>query len=196
MDPVEPVETDELLWRRATAGDAAGMGLLFQRHANTVYNHCFRQIGNWSTAEDLTSVAFLEAWRQRRRLRLSPTGSVLPWLLGIANNVVRNHTRSLRRYERALARLPPQESEADLADAASRRMDAELEMATILPAYRRLRREEQEVLALCAWTGLSYEDASIALAIPVGTVRSRLNRARQHLRDLLGRPTTLEKEMR
>ncbi|MFC6092438.1 RNA polymerase sigma factor [Saccharothrix sp. BKS2] len=196
MDPVEPVENDEALWRRAAAGDAAGMGALFRRHANAVYNHCFRRTGNWSTAEDLTSVVFLEAWRQRSRLRPSATGSVLPWLLGIATNVVRNHVRALGRYERALARLPPLADEADPADVAALRVDAEVEMASILPAYHRLRREEQDVLALCAWSGLSYEDASIALAVPVGTVRSRLNRARRHLRELLDRPATLEKELR
>jgi RNA polymerase sigma factor (sigma-70 family) len=196
MEPVEPAQTDESLWLRTAAGDPTGMGALFERHADTVYNHCFRRIGNWSTAEDLTSVVFLEAWRQRRRLRLSAAGSVLPWLLGIANNVMRNHTRALRRYERALARLPAAATEVDPADAAALRVDAELEMATILPAYRRLRQEEQDVLALCAWTGLSYEDASLALGVPVGTIRSRLSRARRHLRELLDRPTTLEREMR
>lgn len=177
--------SDAELWHRAVSGDAESMGLLFDRHADAVYNHCFRRIGSWSTAEDLTSVVFLEAWRTRRQVQLSERGSVLPWLLGVANNIVRNHLRSLRRYERLLARLPPAGVEGDIADEANARLDAEREMRRILAVVNRLTHAEREVLALCVWSSLTYADAAVALGVPVGTVRSRLSRAKEHARDLL-----------
>jgi RNA polymerase sigma-70 factor, ECF subfamily len=177
--------TDAELWHRAVSGDAESMGVLFDRHADAVYNHCFRRVGGWSTAEDLTSVVFLEAWRTRRRVQVSEDGSVLPWLLGVANNMVRNHLRSLRRYDRLLARLPPAGVQSDLADETSVRLDAERDMRRILAVVNRLTHAEKEVLALCAWSGLTYADAAVVLGVPIGTVRSRLSRAKRHVRDLL-----------
>ena len=186
MDGVEVrCTSDAQLWRNAVDGDAGSMGVLFERHADTVYNHCFRRTGLWSAAEDLTSMVFLEAWRQRRGLRLSEDGSIVPWLLGLANNMVRNHRRALRRYGRLLGKLPPADAEPDLAEDASTRLDAEAEMQRILAAARQLSEVDQDVLALCVWSGLSYAEASVALGVPVGTVRSRLSRARAHLRELL-----------
>ena len=57
--------SDALLWERSRGGDATAFGLLFERHAKTIYNYCFRRVGNWAVAEDLLSVVFLEAWRRR-----------------------------------------------------------------------------------------------------------------------------------
>ena len=74
-------------------------GLLFERHARAIYN-CFRRTADWAVAEDLTSIVFLEAWRRRER-ELLPE-KVLPWLYGIATNVIRNRRRSLRRHAAAL----------------------------------------------------------------------------------------------
>jgi Sigma-70 region 2 len=95
------VEHDDLLWWSARNGDAEAFATLFERHAKAIYNYCFRRIGDWSAAEDLLSVVFLEAWR--RRDKELPPGKVLPWLYGIATNVVRNRRRSERRYRMALA---------------------------------------------------------------------------------------------
>jgi DNA-directed RNA polymerase specialized sigma24 family protein len=83
----------------------APCGVLFDRHARAVYNHCFRRTADWSMAEDLTSVVFLEAWRRRDNVRIQ-RDTALPWFLGIANNLLRNAHRSLRRHRAALARLP------------------------------------------------------------------------------------------
>jgi DNA-directed RNA polymerase specialized sigma24 family protein len=70
--------SDEQLWSRAVEGhDSEAFGHLFERHADAVYNHCFRLSGSWSTAEDLTSVVFLQAWRRRDDVRFSGA-SVLP----------------------------------------------------------------------------------------------------------------------
>jgi len=168
--------TDRDLWQRAGQGDAEAYGVLFDRHARTVYNYCFRRTADWALAEDLTSVVFLEAWR--RRAEVTPeSDSILPWLLGVAANLLRNTRRGLRRYREALARIPHPIADLDPADDIASRLDDEERMRQTLANIERLSVDEQEVLSLCVWTGLSYEDAAVALGVPVGTVRSRLHRA-------------------
>jgi RNA polymerase sigma-70 factor (ECF subfamily) len=174
---------DAELWRLAARGDASAFGVLFERHSRAVYNFCFRRTGDWSVAEDLTSVVFLEAWRRRGEVRLKD-GRALPWLLGVAVNVLRNRRRSERRHRAALERLPIPPS-VDFADDADGRLDDERRMRATLRTIAKLPRREQEVLALCVWAGLSYEDAALALSLPVGTVRSRLSRARVRVRELM-----------
>jgi RNA polymerase sigma factor (sigma-70 family) len=176
--------SDQDLWSHA-ANEGAGeaFGELFERHADRVYAHCFSRTGSWSMAEDLTSVVFLEAWRRRIEVRFSGD-SALPWLLGVANNATRNAQRSLRRHNLLLAKLPPPGEEADIAADAAVRVDHERLAQHLLCAMGGLRQAEQEVLALCDWAGLSYAEAAVAIGVPEGTVRSRLFRARQHLRDL------------
>ena len=173
---------DSVLWSRARAGDTDAFGVLFERHARTIYNYCFRRVGSWAVAEDLLSIVFLEAWR--RVDKQLPNGKELPWLFGIATNVVRNRRRSERRYAAALRRVSPPSSEPSFADDTDERIDDEELIGRALALLARLPRREQEVFALCAWSGLSYEDAAIALEIPVGTVRSRLSRARARLQEL------------
>ena len=177
---------DQELWSQA-ANEHAGpaFGELFERHADRVYAHCFSRTGSWSMAEDLTSVVFLEAWRRRRDVRFSGE-SVLPWLLAVANNATRNAERTLRRHQRLLAKLPPPGAEPDVAADADARVDQERLARHLLCAMEGLREAEKEVLALCDWAGLSYAEAAAALGVPEGTVRSRLFRARQHLRNLAG----------
>jgi RNA polymerase sigma factor (sigma-70 family) len=173
---------DSVLWSRARTGDSEAFGMLFERHARTIYNFCFRRVGSWATAEDLVSVVFLEAWR--RLDKPLPRGKELPWLFGIATNVVRNRRRAERRHAAALERVPEPDPETSFEDRSDERIDDEELMARALELLGRLPRREQEVFALCAWSELSYEDAAIALRIPVGTVRSRLSRARARLQEL------------
>ena len=173
---------DSVLWSRARSGDSEAFGMLFERHGRTIYNYCFRRVGSWAVAEDLVSIVFLEAWR--RVDKQLPSGKELPWLFGIATNVVRNRRRSERRYAAALRRVSQPSSEPTFADDSDERIDDEELMGRALALLGRLPRREQEVFALCAWSGLSYEDAAVALQIPVGTVRSRLSRARARLLEL------------
>ena len=178
-----PVDLDDsVLWSRARSGDSEAFGMLFERHGRTIYNYCFRRVGSWAVAEDLVSIVFLEAWR--RVDKQLPSGKELPWLFGIATNVVRNRLWTERRYAAALKRVPQPSSEPSFADDSDERIDDEELMGRVLALLGRLPRREQEVFALCAWSGLSYEDAAIALRIPVGTVRSRLSRARARLQEL------------
>jgi RNA polymerase sigma factor (sigma-70 family) len=173
---------DSALWWRAGAGDADAFARLFERHAKAIYNYCFRRTGDWSAAEDLLSIVFLEAWR--RRDKYLPPGKVLPWLYGIATNVVRNRRRSERRYRAALSRVPAAQPEPDAAEEIVERIADERRVAQALQLLSTLPRHQQDVFVLCAWSGLSYEDTSFALGVPVGTVRSRLSRARRSLGEL------------
>jgi RNA polymerase sigma-70 factor (ECF subfamily) len=173
---------DSVLWSRARSGDSEAFGMLFERHGRTIYNYCFRRVGSWAVAEDLVSIVFLEAWR--RVDKPLPSGKELPWLFGIATNVVRNRRRSERRYAAALRRVSQPSSEPSFADDSNERIDDEKLTGRALALLARLPRREQEVFALCAWSGLSYEDAAVALHIPVGTVRSRVSRARARLQEL------------
>ena len=106
--------SDASLWARSRAGDTEAFALLFERHATAIYNYCFRRLGDWTTAEDMLSVVFLEAWR--RREKELPEDKVLPWLYGIATNVIRNQRRSERRFAAALRRMPSPPPEATFTD--------------------------------------------------------------------------------
>jgi len=178
--------TDQALWDRARQGDTAAFGELFERHATKICNYCFRRTADWSLAEDLTSTTFLIAWRSVGRGPLRAE-SALPLLYGIATNALRNRRRSARRGRDALTRLPlPQVAEPDFAADAVQRADDEAAMRDLLDLFSRLPRREQDVLALCEWSRLSYEEAATALGVPIGTVRSRLARGRHRLRELAG----------
>ena len=174
--------TDAALWQRAAAGEADAFGTIFERHSTAVYNYCFRRTGDWAQAEELTAIVFLEAWRRRTKVELE-RDEALPWLLGVATNVIRNLRRSQRRHRAALERLP-RERVADFAPDADERLDDERQMRAALRALRKLPRADQDVLALCVWEELTYEQAAAALGVPLGTVRSRLSRARARLREL------------
>jgi RNA polymerase sigma-70 factor, ECF subfamily len=155
-------------------------GELFARHAQSVYTYCARRTGDLDRAEDLTSVVFLEAFRRRRKLKLSNT-SALPWLLGVANNVVRNSDRSIRRYRSALGRIPDQAISVSAEDEAIERLGAQEALSRALDAISVLTRAEQDVVLLVLWSELSYADAATALGVPIGTIRSRLASARAKL---------------
>jgi RNA polymerase sigma factor (sigma-70 family) len=173
---------DSVLWSRSRAGNTTAFGLLFERHGKAIYNYCFRRVGDWAVAEDLLSIVFLEAWRRRDK-ELGPD-KVLPWLYGIATNVVRNRRRSERRFAAALRRVPQPDSEPSFGELTDARIDDARQMERVLALVERLPKQEQDVFALCAWSGLTYEDAALALGVPIGTVRSRLSRARARLREL------------
>ncbi|NEY33207.1 sigma-70 family RNA polymerase sigma factor [Streptomyces sp. PRKS01-65] len=166
--------------KRIRAGDHDAFGELFDAYARSVYNHAFRLTGEWAAAEDVVSLTFLDAWRLRERLD-AEGGSVRPWLLGIATNVTRNTRRAARRHAAAVARLPRDTTVRDHADEVAGRVDDAAQLTAVRTALARLRRAEREVLALCVWSGLDYRAAAEALGVPVGTVRSRLSRAREKL---------------
>jgi RNA polymerase sigma factor (sigma-70 family) len=171
---------DSVLVEELRHGSSAALASLFDCYADRIYNYCFRRTADWDIAEDATSTVFLEAWRTRDRVQVHHD-SALPWLYGIATNVCRNLTRKQRRHLLAVSRLPRQQDAPDHAEDVVSRLDDERRMARLLSEIQALPKRDQDVLALVVWAGLSYEEAAAALDVPVGTVRSRLARARQRL---------------
>jgi RNA polymerase sigma-70 factor, ECF subfamily len=180
---------DAELWRAAAMGDPEAFAELYGRHVQAVFAFCARRTGDLSLAEDLTSVVFLEAWRRRRSVQLNGR-SALPWLLGTAHNVVRNQRRSLRRHRAALLRLSSNGVSPSGEDEVIARLDAQRALTAALEALKRLPEEQQDAVNLVLWSGLSYEEAALALGVPVGTVRSRIARARATLSASLATSTT------
>lgn len=181
--PAVPVGgiSDRELWARAVDGDREAFGRMFDRHGKTVYNHLFRRTADWSEAEDLTSTVFLHAWRRRSETVLD-RDSALPWLLGIADGLLSNTRRRLRRAEALLRRLVSHdEPVGDHADRVAGLVDDERRMSEIHRALARLPRHERDVVELCVWSGLDQQAAAAALGVAVGTVKSRLHRARRRL---------------
>jgi RNA polymerase sigma factor (sigma-70 family) len=174
---------DADLWD-LSASDREAFGEIFRRHARAVFAICYWRTGDAATAEDVTSVVFLEAWR-RRDLVVLEQRSALPWLLGVANHTSRNATRSIRRYTHALKRLDGHR-ELPTNDEVVDRIDAETSLKLVNDIARDLSEQEREIVLLVFWSGLSYEETSVALGIPVGTVRSRVSRTRRKLQLRLG----------
>jgi RNA polymerase sigma factor (sigma-70 family) len=160
--------TDAELIRRSI-GEPHAFGLVFDRHVTSVYAFVQRRVGR-DLAEEVTAEAFARAFESRGRYEAAQEHA-LPWLLGIASNVMRRHWRSERRRLAAYARAVQHERPAAEPD-----VDGD-----VMRAVARLPRRQREVLLLAAWADLSYAEIAHALDLPIGTVRSRLARARSRL---------------
>jgi RNA polymerase sigma factor (sigma-70 family) len=179
-------DDERALWRRAAAGDAPAFGELFELHAQAVHRFLLRRTADRTAAEDLTSVVFLTAWKRRGAAVLTESGSGLPWLLGVAANVARHGWRAQLRHRNALTRLRGELRPAINADPAAQADERDRLRAT-LRDLAGLPRADRAAVELCVLAGLSYDEAAVALGVPVNTVRSRLARARRSLRS--GQPT-------
>jgi RNA polymerase sigma factor (sigma-70 family) len=183
---------DAALWQAAAAGEHDAFAVLFDRHAKAVYNFLLRRTADWSLAEDLTAAVFLQAWRRRNQV-VFDGDSALPWLLGVARLVLRNATRSRTRYQAALGRvgahaLAARPDPTDPADVVVSRLESERQLAELRAAIGGLPARHREVIELCVYAGLDQQAAAIALGVSVGTVKSRLHRARHRLAIDLGAP--------
>jgi RNA polymerase sigma-70 factor (ECF subfamily) len=168
MTALRLTDTDAGVLARAGSAEAA-FDAIFARHFAAVHAFVARRIGA-DHAEDVTAETFARAYAARRRYDPAYP-SALPWLLGIATNVLRRHWRTERRRLESYARAVAHEIPGAPPDASR---------DTIL-ALARLPRRQREVVLLHAWADLTYEEISRALDVPVGTVRSRLARARARL---------------
>ena len=173
----------ELLARAAREPEL--FGVLFDRHFATIHRYLERRIGP-EAADELAGDVFRIAFEQRKLFRPLHE-SALPWLYGLATNLMLKRWRGERRHLRALARLEARAEHGRMAlEGAEERLDARSSRAALLDALASLSRGDRDIVVLVVWEELSYEEAAAALCIPVGTVRSRLNRARRILRELLG----------
>lgn len=173
-------DKDNEMRRAVRAGDREVFAQLYERFARAVYNHGLRLTGDWSTAEEVLSETFLTAWQARGRVE-EDGGTLLPWLLGIATHKADNTGRGLRRRQGFLARQSRPDVQEDFAAETAGRIDDARRLRAVHASLSRLRRQEREVLALCVWGGLDYRQTAEALGVAVGTVRSRLSRARKRL---------------
>ncbi|MFF4371347.1 RNA polymerase sigma factor [Streptomyces sp. NPDC001594] len=155
---------------------------IYDAHAHAVYAHAIRMTADHAGADDIVSLTFLEAWRLRDSF--DQVASHRAWLFGIATNVIRNSRRAARRHRDAIARLPPPSTVPDVADAVVSRISDAAQAAAALAVLNRLRHADREVLLLYVWSGLSHAEVAQACGTSVGTVRSRLSRARARLQKL------------
>jgi RNA polymerase sigma-70 factor (ECF subfamily) len=167
------VDEDAALWARVRTGDESALGTLFDRHEARLFRHACRLLTNREDAKDAVTIAFFELWRKRETVRLVD-GSPLPWLLNTASNSARNLERASRRYRVLLARAP---STGDTPGPIAH------DESGVLAALRRLPAREQSVLVLTVLEGYPDRAAAETLGIPIGTVKSRLARAKARLRD-------------
>jgi RNA polymerase sigma factor (sigma-70 family) len=128
------------------------------------------------------SETFLVAFRRRADFDTA-VESAAPWLLGIASRLISRHRAVEAKQWRSFAASISQQEHSSLGgleDALSR-VDAEREVATLKARIAALAPKDRETLLLYAWQGMSYDEVAAALGVPVGTVRSRLNRVRRRL---------------
>jgi RNA polymerase sigma-70 factor (ECF subfamily) len=158
--------------------------VVFDRHAPHIHRYFARRLGG-QVADDLMGETFLIAFGGRARY--DPAfPSARPWLYGIATNLVGQRRREEAREYRLRAALGPPAGQDSHADRVVERVTAQAMNQRLAEALAGLARRDRDVLLLIAWEGLAYEEVAAALGIPVGTVRSRLNRARRKVRTELG----------
>ena len=162
--------------------DPTQFGEIFDRYYATIHAYLTRRLGR-SSADDLTGEVFRVALGAVARYDPTRSG-VRPWLYGIAHNVLRRHLRDGERAERAWARLPTPVS-IDAAEQLDDDLDARLRTAVLQQALDRLLPADREALILFAVEQLSYSEVAAVMDTPIGTVRSRISRARSQVRDHL-----------
>ncbi len=160
--------------------------VVFSRHFPAIHRYLHRRIGA-DLADELAAQTFVTAFARRASFdgRNAEAG---PWLYGIAGNLLRNHRRTERRQLQAYARTGIDPVAPDDFGRVEERLDAAVDARRVAAALASIRDEERDALLLVAWTSCTYEAAAEALGIPVGTVRSRISRARARLRELLAVP--------
>jgi RNA polymerase sigma-70 factor (ECF subfamily) len=171
---------------RRSPGEPAMFGVVYERHMPAVRGYLRRRTGE-GPADDLTAEVFVRAFRHRSAYE-ARLDTALPWLLGIASNVIGDHRRLERRRLATLERLA---AEADRRSGQDASRDLSPELAR---ALRRLPAADRDALLLVCWGELSYQETAVALDVPIGTVRSRIARARSRLRGA-GLPRSLPVEV-
>ncbi|MBO0979794.1 RNA polymerase sigma factor [Microbacterium sp. SD291] len=174
------MSTDSEIIQRSLQQPAA-FAELFDRHARAVNAFATYRIGHHA-AEDVLSETFLVAFRRRADFDLD-VESAAPWLFGIASRLIRRHRAVEAKHWRSFAAAIGGEEHSSLGgfDEALSRVDAEREVAALKVRIAALAPRDRETLLLYAWHGMSYDEIAASLGVPVGTVRSRLNRVRRRL---------------
>ena len=174
--------------------DPERFAVLYDRYAGQLYRYAGRRLGH-ADAEDMVAATFLAAFRARGRFDATRPDA-RPWLFGILTKELAKQHRKERARLRAIARACTDASEAGHAEAVAADVTACAARQQLAQALAVLAPADRSVLLLIAWCDLTYDEVAQALAIPIGTVRSRLNRARRKVREALGgNDPTKEMEM-
>jgi RNA polymerase sigma-70 factor (ECF subfamily) len=190
-------EPDEAATVRPDTGDARDallierslrepevFALLYDRHAGHIRRYVTRRLGA-DVADDVVADTFVDAFRQRSRYQLD-RDDARPWLYGIAANLIGKHRRSETRMLQAFTRTGADPVAQTYTDRVEDRVSAAALRQPLAKALADLSPKHRDVLLLIAWADLSYEETAQALGVSVGTVRSRLHRARTKVRQALG----------
>ncbi len=174
--------------------DGELFAVLYDRYAAQLYRFAYRRVGP-EAAEDVVADAFLAAFQARQRYDVARPDA-RPWLFGILTKEIARRWRGEEARYRLLARVTDQSTVDGHADRVAAGVSAQAARASLAAALARLSPGDRDVLLLVAWGELTYDEVAQALSIPIGTVRSRLNRARHKTREALGGvdPTELIEE--
>ena len=173
--------SDHALWSAAVeSADAEAFAALYERHVDRVAVFVARRLGP-GEVDDLIAEVFLQAWRQRDRIVVDPETGLLPWLIGVARNLVLVSHRRTGRDSRLVTRVVPAGDVPDPADEVADRDEALARGWLARQALDSLGAEDQAALELCLIGELTPSQAAIVLGMRASTVRSRLTRARRRL---------------
>ncbi len=150
----------------------------YERHFNGVYRFCLSRAGNPAVAQEITQKVFAEAWKRWDDIA-SPSLPIAPWLFSVARHMLSGQQRDRRRKEELVRTLG--EVQPHYADDPCEELARTHTARALVGSLRSLSPAQRQVVGLCLIDECSYEAAAAALRIPVGTVRSRLSRARMNL---------------
>ena len=162
---------------RASRQDPAAFGVVFDRHWPRIHRYCVVRAG--PPGEDVAAETFRVAFD--RRSDYDGRADAAPWLYGIATNLLRTWFRSAARRERALRRSASP-TEGEHPEDVLQRAEAQRLGPELATALGRLTAEERDALLLHACAELTYDQIARATGVPIGTVRSRIHRARTRVR--------------
>ncbi|MEU4408887.1 RNA polymerase sigma factor [Streptosporangium sp. NPDC023963] len=182
-DALDSAEHDDAELIRLSWDDPEQFAALFDRYAHQIHRYVARRLGT-QPADDIVAETFLAAFRRRDTYDTAQR-LARPWLYGIATTLVARHRRDEERFLRALSRTGVDPLPEPMADTVISRVAAQHETRRLAGALARLSRGDRDVLLLVAWGDFGYEEVAQALGIPLGTVRSRLHRARKKTRAAL-----------
>lgn len=178
---------------RASEHDPDRFGEIYRRHAKVIFGFAASRLGP-QAADDVTAETFMAAFAIRHRFDPDRSGA-RPWLLGIAVRQIARRRREEAAHYRAVAAVRPSAPlVAPEAETPAARAEAVALSGPLATALSSLGRADRDVLLLVAWAELSYGEVAEALGVPIGTVRSRLHRARRTLRDLIPALRSLDEE--
>ncbi len=154
-------------------------GQVFEQYFAPIHGYLSRRLGR-GRADDLAGEVFRTAYVNLGRYN-PQVGAIRPWLYGIANYVMLRHLRDGERAERAWSRLAVP-TQTDAFEESDKRLDAWKQTSRLQAALDDLHPADREALVLFAVEGLTYGEIALVMSTPVGTVRSRIHRARSRLR--------------